>query len=101
MFKAIKGVTPRPTIFLRVDGQEIQAQQGDTIAMALLSCGVGSFRTTPVSDAPRAPLCMMGVCFDCLVNVDGRNNVQACMAEARAGMNVTLPHGANYAGGAV
>ncbi|MEZ5620583.1 MAG: (2Fe-2S)-binding protein [Burkholderiaceae bacterium] len=40
------------------------------------------------SRAPRAPMCLMGVCFDCLVEIDGRPNVQACMVEVREGMRV-------------
>ena len=49
---------------------------------------------------PRAPLCLMGVCFDCLVEVDGRQNVQSCMVEVRDGMQVRLPHGARRPGDA-
>ena len=39
-------------------------------------------------------MCLMGVCFDCLVEVDGRPNVQACMVTVREGMRVRLQHGA-------
>ena len=48
---------------------------------------------------PRAPLCLMGVCFDCLVEVDGRQNVQSCMVDVREGMNVGLQHGARRVAG--
>ena len=41
------------------------------MSAAMLAAGVGRTRTTPVSGAPRLPYCMMGVCFDCLVTVDG------------------------------
>jgi aerobic-type carbon monoxide dehydrogenase small subunit (CoxS/CutS family) len=58
------------------------------LAAALLAAGVSVFRTTPVSSGPRAPYCMMGACFECLVEVDGRPAVQACMTEVRAGMDV-------------
>jgi len=94
MFRPIDGVAPRRVITLCVDGREIQALQGDTLAMALLGAGVTPFRRTAVSGAPRAAFCLMGVCFDCLVDVDGRRNVQSCMVEALAGMNVSLPQGA-------
>jgi aerobic-type carbon monoxide dehydrogenase small subunit (CoxS/CutS family) len=53
-----------------------------------------AFRETPVSGAPRAPLCLMGSCFDCLVQVDGQANVQACMVRVKDGMQVQLQHGA-------
>ncbi len=69
-------------------GEPIEAQAGDSVAAALLSAGYGVFRTTPVSGAARGPLCMMGVCFDCLVQIDGLGNQQACMREVREGMRI-------------
>ena len=97
MFRTIVTATKRPAIELHVDGCPIEAHEGDTLAIALLSAGVTAFRHTPVSGEPRAPLCLMGVCFDCLVEVDGRQNVQSCMVEARSGMQVRLPTGARRA----
>jgi D-hydroxyproline dehydrogenase subunit gamma len=99
MFRPINTATKRPAIDLLVDGRAIKAHEGDTLAMALMNAGVVVFRQTPVSGAPRGPLCLMGVCFDCLVEVDGRQNVQSCMVEARAGMQVRLPTGARRAEG--
>jgi predicted molibdopterin-dependent oxidoreductase YjgC len=81
-----------------VEGQRVPARQGETLAMALLSAGVVPFRHTPVSGQARAPLCLMGVCFDCLVEVDGAQNQQSCMVQVRAGMQVRLPKGARTAG---
>ncbi len=81
-------------LHLTWEGEEILAAPGDTLAAALLAAGVDSFRATPVSGAPRAPYCMMGACFECLVNVDGRPAVQACMTEARDGMVVRRQMGA-------
>lgn len=99
MFKPINTAAKRSGIELYVDGHAITARDGDTLAMALMNAGVVAFRQTPVSGAPRGPLCLMGVCFDCLVEVDGRQNVQSCMVEARAGMQVRLPTGARRAEG--
>ncbi len=50
--------------------------------------------TTPVTGSARGPYCMMGVCFDCLVEIDGEGNRQACMIEARDGMVVKRQMGA-------
>ncbi|MBL8311484.1 MAG: (2Fe-2S)-binding protein [Burkholderiales bacterium] len=85
---------------LVVEGRPVQARAGDTVAAAMLAVGVAVFRETPVSGAPRAPLCMMGVCFDCLVEVDGRPNVQACMTPVAEGMQICLQHGARRPEGA-
>lgn len=87
-------------VTLQVEGLPVQAQAGDTVALAMLQAGVAVFRDTPVSGAPRAPLCLMGVCFECLVEVDGRPNVQACMTPVADGMQVRLQHGARRPEGA-
>ncbi len=79
---------PTATVRLTWEGEEIFAAPGDSLAAALLAAGVDTFRASPVSGAPRAPYCMMGTCFECLVNVDGRPTVQACMTEVREGMLV-------------
>ena len=87
----------RRVIEINVDGQRFSAREGDTLAAALLGAGVASFRRTPISGQPRGPLCLMGVCFDCLVEVDGAQNVQSCMVEVRSNMQVRLPVGARRA----
>jgi NADH dehydrogenase/NADH:ubiquinone oxidoreductase subunit G len=43
---------------------------------------------------------MMGVCFDCLVEVNGQPNVQACMTQARDGMKVRRQLGLRKLGAA-
>ncbi len=76
------------------EGRTVLACPGDTVAAALLAGGHWRFRSTPVRGAPRGPFCMMGVCFDCLVEIDGIANRQACMIEAREGMQVKCQQGA-------
>jgi D-hydroxyproline dehydrogenase subunit gamma len=82
-----------PAVFISIDGRRIEARAGDTVAAAMLAVGVDYCRTTPVSGAPRAPYCMMGVCFDCLVTIDGVGNRQACLVQVRDGMEVELQQG--------
>lgn len=64
---------------------------GANLAAALLAAGVEVFRHTPVSGAPRAPFCMMGACFDCLVEIEGVVR-QACMLEVTEGLEIRRPH---------
>lgn len=85
--EAAKAVT------LVVDGRTIAAREGDTVAAAMLAAGLRHCRETPVSGAPRAPYCMMGACFDCLVTVDGVGNRQGCMVRVNEGMRVETQHG--------
>ncbi|MGI9373089.1 MAG: (2Fe-2S)-binding protein [Hyphomicrobiales bacterium] len=72
------------------DGERLEGVEGENLAGALLAANVSSTRASPVSGAPRAPFCMMGTCFECLVEIDGRQ-VQACMTQLEAGMVVSKP----------
>lgn len=99
MFRRIEGQAERPVVTLYFEGRAIQALEGETLAVALLSAGVESFRQTPVSGSPRAPMCLMGVCFDCLVQIDGVGNVQACTTLVRESMRITRQDGSRTVGG--
>jgi len=83
---------------IEFEGQVLLAQPGDSVAAALLAADHWCFRSTPVSGAARGPFCMMGVCFDCLVEIDGVANRQACMTEVRDGMRVKRQQGASDIG---
>lgn len=83
-----------PGVTIHFDGRSVSAREGDSVAAALLAAGHWVLRTTPVGGAARGPYCMMGVCFDCLVEIDGRPNVQACMTPVRDGMQVRAMRGA-------
>lgn len=80
------------------EGVPVTAYPGDTVAAALLSNGILSLRETPVSGARRAPFCMMGVCFDCLVRIDGVADQQACLVPARPGLSVGFQRFSEKAG---
>jgi predicted molibdopterin-dependent oxidoreductase YjgC len=83
----------RPRVAITIDGVAVDAREGDTVAAALLAAGFDHCRTTPVSGERRAPYCMMGVCFDCLVTINGVGNRQACLVHVREGMVVELQQG--------
>jgi hypothetical protein len=74
-------------------GQPLRVAATLTAAAAVLLHG-GISRTTPVSGSPRAPYCMMGVCFDCLMEIDGAPNRQACLVPVADGMRINRQHGA-------
>jgi len=76
------------TVAVTVDGQAVQAYLGETVATVLLAAGRQTFRHTDRLRAPRGLFCGMGVCFDCLVTVDGQPNVRACMTLVQPGMVV-------------
>ncbi|MBS7700845.1 MULTISPECIES: (2Fe-2S)-binding protein [unclassified Chelatococcus] len=94
MFKRIEGTNTSAEDFVSFDGRAIPFRRGDSIAAALLAAGVSTLRDSPVDGSQRAPYCMMGVCFECLIEVDGRQNQQACLLPARAGMQIRRQAGA-------
>ena len=67
---------------------------GVSLAAALLANDVGHTRESPVNGRPGAPYCMMGVCFECLVEIDGVPNRQSCLIEVREGMRIRSQEGA-------
>lgn len=83
----------RPALRFTFEGEAVEGREGDSVAAALLALGHGSTRDTAVSGAPRGPYCMMGVCFDCVVEIDGVGNRQACLVPLRAGMDVRRQRG--------
>ena len=94
MFKPIEGGAPGRVLKIEVDGKIITAREGQSVALALLEAGFHTFRHTPVSGQPRSALCLMGACFDCLVQVDAQANLQSCMLTVREGMRIRLQQGA-------
>ena len=68
-------------------GSEIRCRAGETVATALLCAGVVALRRSPRAAGPRGPFCMMGVCQECLVRIDGIVR-QACLTPAGNGMRV-------------
>jgi predicted molibdopterin-dependent oxidoreductase YjgC len=81
-------------IDITFNGTSLSVLSGRSVAAALLAAGVQRFRTTPVSASPRAPYCMMGICFECLIEIDGVANRQACLVEVREGMQIRTQEGA-------
>ena len=92
MFKR-SGQDKRPSVQIFVDGVAVAARQGDTVSAALLASGRDVRRATAVSGAPRLPYCMMGVCFDCLVPIDGVGNRQGCLEPVAHGMQIEIQKG--------
>lgn len=81
------------SVTIDFEGEALKVGAHETVAAALLAAGPEHSRTTPVSGAPRLPFCMMGVCFDCLVEIDGVPNRQACMETVQEGMKVRRQEG--------
>jgi len=87
--RRIPGAVMRgPEIEIVVDGQPVRAFEGESVAAALLAAGRRALRTTERRGEPRGLYCGIGVCFDCVMTVDGQPGVRTCQTIVRAGMRV-------------
>ncbi|MFF8194983.1 (2Fe-2S)-binding protein [Streptomyces bobili] len=75
------------------DGREVDVLPGQTVAAALWASGVVAWRTTREEGRPRGVFCGIGVCFDCLVTVDGRPGLRACLTPATPGADIRTQEG--------
>ena len=78
-----------PLIRILVDGETVEAHAGENLAVALLAADRTCFRRSPRANEPRSAFCMMGVCQECVLRVDGALR-QSCMVSVRDGMKVGL-----------
>ena len=76
------------TVEITIDGQPAKAPVGASAALAVLLFRGGAIRKAPVEGDPRAPYCLMGTCFECLVEIDGQAGVRACLRPVRQGMAI-------------
>jgi predicted molibdopterin-dependent oxidoreductase YjgC len=97
MFRRLPDCGGRSVAFT-FDGRPMRASESDSVAAALLLNGVVASRETPASGAPRAPYCLMGVCFECLVVIDGVGNRQGCLTPIEDGMAIETQRGARRVG---
>ncbi|MPY56853.1 (2Fe-2S)-binding protein [Streptomyces spongiae] len=87
---------PGPAFAVTLDGREIAALPGQTVATALWAAGVTSWRTTRGEGRPRGIFCGIGVCFDCLVTVNDRPNQRACLIPVRPGDAIRTQEGTGH-----
>jgi len=85
----IKDVKRNSPVTIKVDGNQLTAYPGETLLAAMIANGLRVQKESPVLQEKRGGLCGMGVCYECLVTVNGRPNIRACMCEVEAGMEVS------------
>lgn len=85
---SIAGVSRGAPVSITFDGVAVAAWAGESIAAALCRADVTTLRRTLKTASPRGYYCGMGVCFECLVEVDGIGGLRACRTEVKGGMSV-------------
>ena len=69
-------------------GAEVPAQPGQSVGAALVAAGILDWRTTRKHGRPRGLFCGIGVCFDCLITIDGARAERACLIPSADGMRL-------------
>ncbi len=92
MFKLLPD-NAAPTLTVMVNGKTVTVPQGFTAAAAMLQHNPGATRTSALSGVGRAPYCMMGVCFECLMDINGEPNQQGCLVTVTEGMHINPQQG--------
>ncbi|MEU3314358.1 (2Fe-2S)-binding protein [Streptomyces sp. NPDC006662] len=95
--RELVGGSPAATYPIEFDGRELPAEEGQSLAAVLWAAGILAWRTTREGGAPRGAFCGIGVCYDCLVTVNGRPNQRACLVPAHPGDTVTTQEGTGHA----
>ena len=84
----------RGKVTIYVEDAPVRADEGATVTAAMAEAGLISARVTAKKHEERGPFCLMGVCFECLMEIDGIPNKQACLTTVREGMRVKRQQGA-------
>lgn len=77
-------------VTLSVNGQQVYARKGQSVWSAMAVTGQVVTRKAALSGEARSAYCAMGVCFECMVEIDGLPNQQACLRRVADGMSVTM-----------
>jgi sarcosine oxidase subunit alpha len=80
-------------ITVKIDGRPVTAYAGETVAALLLAEGIRTFRHTARNGQPRSMFCGIGICYDCLVTIDGVPNIRACVTGLTPGMAIETQAG--------
>jgi len=91
--------TERVSVQIEVDGQLIEAVEGEPIAAAIMAAGRLMLRHTHKRKEPRGVFCGIGRCTDCVMIVDGQPNVRTCITPVKAGMKIQTPGQSGNLGG--
>ncbi len=86
----IENIKRKEAIIFTVNGKEVSAYKGETLLAALIAAGYKKTKRSPIKGNPRGGLCGMGVCFECIVTVNGVPNIRSCMTEVENNMVVKI-----------
>ncbi|MEU6797370.1 (2Fe-2S)-binding protein [Nonomuraea wenchangensis] len=77
------------TYHMTFRGAVVPAEPGQSVGAALVAAGIRDWRSTRKGGRPRGLFCGIGVCFDCLITVNGVPDRRACLTPAADGLHLT------------
>jgi sarcosine oxidase subunit alpha len=86
----VAGIDRREMIHIRVNGQSFPAAPGETVLAALTAAGFKVLKKSNVRGEPRGPFCGMGICYECLVTINGVPKQRSCMTEVAENMEISI-----------
>lgn len=75
-------------ISFHFNGEKFTGTAGQSVAAALIENGQRELRRTRFGEEPRSIFCGIGICFDCVVTINGVANQRACLIEISSDMKV-------------
>lgn len=91
MFKRLNDVERGDPIAIYINDESVDAYPGETLAAVILAAGYDIMRKTIFSENPRGYYCGMGICCECMVELDDGSRVKACQTLVEDGMKVKIP----------
>jgi sarcosine oxidase subunit alpha len=91
--RVFKGVDHGKQFEIEVDGERVVAFEGESVAAALVASGKRVFNHSPMRKEKRSMYCGIGLCYGCLMVIDGVPNTRSCQTLAKPGMRVEIQHG--------
>ncbi|WP_159948663.1 (2Fe-2S)-binding protein [Rhizobium sp. 18065] len=88
MFSKLNVIDDRKTVSVEIDGHDVLCREGDTVAAVVMLHAARPYRHSILSGSERAPFCMMGICFECLIEIDDVPNQQGCLRRVEPGMRI-------------
>jgi len=86
----IETIERNEEITIKVNGKNVKAYSGETLLAVLIASGFKQIKRSPILNEKRGGLCGMGVCYECLVTVNGEKNLRACMQDVSQGMEIVI-----------
>ncbi len=86
----IPGIDRGTPVTIKINGHPCRAFTHESVHAALLAKGHMTLRRHPKTKQPRGIFCGMGICYECLVTINGKPEQRACMRRVEDRMEIEI-----------